>query len=156
MNGVLEEAFEEYTTKMNDLKSKKVNLENEMNTCVENHREEELMYRKRKTKLGQEYKNTVDKNDVTLVQLVKSIESVHKQYKEERVQFDRLNEHFTKLDEEQHRIHLEEKAIATMKSKQLLQQNLVDNAATRIQKIIRGYISRKRLKSTKTKRKSKK
>ncbi|XP_043924382.1 dynein regulatory complex protein 10 [Protopterus annectens] len=131
-------------------------LRTQLNNLIVEHRELELVLRKKKFKIETEIENWIQKYDADLGEKQEELEQLDAIYKEEKAQLSELQEQYDVMEQEYKQI-MEDRRIAQQK-KEEAERELANmtRAAIFIQAFWRGYKVRKMLKGKKKGKKGKK
>jgi chromosome segregation ATPase len=139
-----------------ELRQETEELRNELERTNAQHREDEAMARKKKFKIESEVENWIHKYDQDLDEKQNEIDDITTLFVEEKAHLDELQSQYQDLQKEYEQIQERQKVIEERKKEQEAFQARLDAAATKIQKIFRGWATRRKLKApVKTSKKKK-
>ncbi len=105
-----------------------------------------------KNKVQHEYDTLSNKYDSEMHQRQIAMEVIAAQHKEERGRLHELREWFRKIDEEKERIREEERVLEEEKERRALGEKARHAAATKIQSIIKMFLTKRKLKRERSKK----
>ncbi|KAI9348774.1 IQ domain-containing protein D-like protein [Zopfochytrium polystomum] len=135
----------EETTKRMESRSKQKE-DQEIQQAREKNREEEAQWRKKKFKIESEVENWIHKYDQDMEEKQAELEDITTIYMEEKAQLDELQQRYNDLQNEYDRIMEERRLAEEAKKEQDRQLRRMNDAATLIQAIFRGWKVRRDIK----------
>lgn len=134
----IEKADNEHLQRAKRLQDRVDSMTNDINRLSDEHREIEAGLRKKKERSEADLAAIVTKYDGDMEEKQTAIAEVRRQMKEEMQQLQQLEEYFQKIDANNAQRTDEEKALAQFASRVHAAEKVLDDAATQIQKIVRG------------------
>ncbi|KAJ3129957.1 hypothetical protein HK098_007223 [Nowakowskiella sp. JEL0407] len=147
---------QQFRDKEVSLKQEIASLKTQLEETVKKNREEEAQLRKKKFKIESEVENWIHKYDQEMEEKQNEIEDIAAIFSEEKTQLDELQQRYTDLQKAYNQILEDRRIVQEQKKEKEKQLRRMNDAATLIQAIWKGFKVRKEMKKKKEKGKEKK